>query len=277
MKNVLILGFGALGAALVKRHGARYEFRGVKRHSLAAPPCPVFALPIADARIMDHLAWADHIVFCPAPSSPDLDTYRATYLENMSSVVGRLTERGVTPRSIVLISSTGVYPDSAEDLIDETYTPVVESERQEVIVHTERALADSGLPFVIFRCGGLYGEGREHFRERLTDGRITTAMLSRQFVHFIHLTDVCDAIDLAIGGLVNGEIYNLVDDSEIRRVDFYRFLSSRYHLPIRDDGPPPHVPHDRRIANTKVKAQLGLRLSFPRITDYIETETRPTS
>ncbi|MBI3606727.1 MAG: NAD-dependent epimerase/dehydratase family protein [Nitrospirae bacterium] len=268
--KILILGFGALGRALAHRHGAHYEFRGIKRTPLASAPCPVLLMPIMDAGIVDSLAWADHVVFCPAASTSDLEAYRATYLDNMVSIIARMAERRITPRSVILISSTGVYPESMEEFIDETHEPVVKTERQEILLQTERALIDSGLPYVVLRCGGLYGEGRGDFLARLADGRITSAMLSGQFVHFIHVNDVCDAIDLAISRNVTGEIFNLVDDSQIRRAEFYRFLSSLYGLPIPDGGSPPEIVRDRLISNAKAKSQLGLTLSSPRITDYLQ-------
>ena len=277
LPKILILGFGALGRALAKRHGPRYECRGIKRTPLASAPCPVVPMSISDAEIVDHLAWADHIVFCPAPSSSDLDAYRATYLDNMVSIIARMAEHRIRPRSILLISSTGVYPESMGEFIDETQRPEVETERQEILLQTERALIDSGLPYVVLRCGGLYGEGRGDFRARVADGRITSAMLSHQFVHFIHLNDVCDAVDLAIRRNVTGEIFNLVDDSEIRRADFYRFLSSLYGLPIPDGGSPPEMVRDRVISNAKAKSTLGLTLSSPRITDYLRKETASPS
>lgn len=277
LQKILILGFGALGSALARRHGERYEFRGIKRTPIASAPCPVVLMSISDAEIDEHLAWADHIVFCPAASSSDLETYRATYLDNMVSITARMAERRIKPRSVILISSTGVYPESMEEFVDETHEPVVETERQEILLQTERVLIDSGLPYVIFRCGGLYGEGRGNFRGRLADGVMTSAMLSRRFVHFIHVNDVCDAIDLAISRNVTGEIFNLVDDSQIRRADFYRFLSSLYGLPIPNEGPPPEIVRDRLISNAKAKSQLGLTLSSPRITDYLQKETASPS
>jgi len=269
--RILILGFGALGAALVRLFGSSYDFRGVKRRPVSAPPCPVYSMPIADPGLADHLAWADHLIFCPAPSSSDIALYRATYLDNMTSLLSLLRARSRTPRSIILISSTGVYPESTDAVIDETCETVAETERQDILLRTERALRDSPIPFVIFRCGGLYGEGRDTYRSRLAGGRITSAALSRQYVHFIHLADVCTAIDLAIRHRVRGEIFNLVDDSEIRRVDFYRFLSSLYGIPIPEAGAPPVVRHDRRISNVKMKSRLGLSLASPRVTDYLRT------
>ncbi len=268
--RVLILGFGKLGEALARRHGSRYEFRGVKRTAAESPPCRVYLMSLDDPRLIEHMAWADHLVYCPGAPSSDSTAYRATYLDNMTAVTSRLIDRRVTPRSIILISSTGVYPESADESIDETYEPAIESERQEILLHTEHALIDSGLPYVIFRCGGLYGEGRDNFRSRLADGLITSAMLTRQFVHFIHIHDVCDAIDLAIRRNLTADIFNLVDDSLIRRVDLYRFVSTLYGLPIPDRGPAPAVAHDRVISNAKAKTRLGLTLTSPSITDYLQ-------
>jgi nucleoside-diphosphate-sugar epimerase len=269
MVRVLILGFGKLGDALVRRHAARYDFRGIKRAPINDPPCPMFFLPIDDDRIVAHLAWADHVVFCPAAPASDDGAYRSTYLDNMAALTRRLNEHRITPRSIILISSTGVYPESVDEPIDEEYQPVVESERQNILLQTEHALIQSGLPYVVFRCAGLYGGGRDAFRERLADGRINSTMLTNQYVHFIHLHDVCDAIDLAIRRTVTAEVYNLVDDSMIRRADFYRFLSTLYGVPILDRGTARATTHDRRITNAKAKTSLGLTLSSPSITEYL--------
>jgi nucleoside-diphosphate-sugar epimerase len=269
MVRVLILGFGKLGDALVRRHATRYDFRGIKRAPIDAPPCPMFYLPIDDDRIVEHLAWADHILFCPAAPASEESAYRATYLDNVLSLTRRLIEHRSTPRSIILISSTGVYPESVDEPIDEDYQPVVESERQNILLQTERTLIQSGLPYVILRCAGLYGGGRDGFRDRLADGRINSTMLTNQYVHFIHRHDVCDAIDLAIRRNLTADIFNLVDDSMIRRTDLYRFLSTLYGLPILDRGPAPKTAHERLISNAKAKTSLGLTLSSPRITDYL--------
>jgi nucleoside-diphosphate-sugar epimerase len=226
-------------------------------------------MPLDDARTTEHLAWADHALFCPAAPASDTAAYRATYLDNMVALTQRLTENRITPRSIILISSTGVYPESVDEPIDEGYEPVIESERQDILLQTEHALIQSGLPYVIFRCAGLYGGGRDAFRDRLADGRVNSTMLTNQYVHFIHVDDVCDAIDLAIRRNLTADIFNLVDDSMIRRIDFYRFLSTLYALPILDRGPAPTVTHDRLITNAKAKRSLGLTLSSPRVTDYL--------
>jgi nucleoside-diphosphate-sugar epimerase len=230
-------------------------------------------MSLDDPRLVEPMAWADHLIFCPAASSSDLVAYRTTYLDNMATITSRLLEAHITPRSIILISSTGVYPESADEPIDESHEPAIESERQGILLQTEHALIDSGLPYVILRCGGLYGEGRDSFRSRLAEGRINSAMLTRQFVHFIHVHDVCDAVDLAIRRNLTAEVFNLVDDSRIRRVDFYRFIANLYGLPIPDRGPAADAGADRVISNAKAKSRLGLTLTSPDITEYLAATT----
>jgi len=61
----------------------------------------------------------------------------------------------------MLIGSTGVYPRSTGGVWSENRPVSVETPRQEVLLLTERVLIVSGLPYVILRCGGLYGEGRD--------------------------------------------------------------------------------------------------------------------
>jgi nucleoside-diphosphate-sugar epimerase len=279
-KRILILGFGALGQTLVRYHADRYEFRGIKRSKIGNPPCSLFYQPIRSPELVDHLRWADHVVFCPAPAGDDAGLYRDVYLENMGFLVAQIQEKEIPTRSVLLIGSTGIYPNSEGPVWTEESPIHAETPRQEVLLQTEQGLIQSGIPYVIFRCGGLYGEGKGNFRERLAQGKITTAMMTRQYVHFIHLKDVCAAIDLAMEKGITGEVYNAVDDSEIRRVDFYRFLGKVFKIAIADGGPPRDDLPDRRISNAKIKTRLGLKFTYPKITGFLRSmveEEKPAS
>ena len=270
-KRILILGFGALGQALVRYRADRYEFRGIKRSKVGDPPCPLFYQPIRSPELVDHLRWADHVVFCPAPLGDDAGLYRDAYLENMGFLVAQIQEKEIPIRSVLLVGSTGIYPNSGSPIWAEESPIRGETPRQETLWQTEQGLIRSGIPYVIFRCGGLYGDGKGNFRERLAQGKITSAMMTRQYVHFIHRKDVCGATDLAIEKGIRGEIYNAVDDSEIRRVDFYRFLGDLFKMAVADGGPPQEGLPDRRISNAKIKTRLGLKFAYPKITDFLRS------
>ncbi len=98
-----------------------------------------------------------------------------------------------------------------------------------------------------------------------------TKMMTNQYVHFIHLRDVCEAVHQVISKGIVGEIYNVLDDSNIRRKDFYQFLSDLYHIPVKDEGAPIEALPDRKISNQKLKTQLGISFKYPKITDFLRT------
>jgi len=172
---------------------------------------------------------------------------------------------------MILIGSTGIYPQAGEAPWTEASPIDPESPRQEVLWMTENYLMDSGLNYVIFRCAGLYGENKGRFKERLSQGRITTAMLTQQYVHFIHLRDVCEAIHRVLKEDIANEIYNVLDDSHIRRKAFYSFLGELFNLPIAEGGPPQEALAERSISNKKIKTQLGLSFHYPNITHYLRS------
>ena len=268
-QKILILGFGDLGHALVKYYANHYDFTGVKRHLLDHPPCPLFFHPIQSRELDARLNWADRVVFCPAPSADDEKRYREVYFENMKFLVSRIQENSFPIQSIVMIGSTGIYPQTGDRPWVEDAPLHVESSRQEVLFSTEKTLVESELPYVILRCAGLYGEGKGKFKERLSQGRITTAMMTSQYVHFIHLRDVCEAVHRVISKGLVGELFNVLDDSNIRKRDFYRFLSDLFRLPVSDAGDPLNGLPDRRILNRKLKSYLKFSFFSPKITDYL--------
>lgn len=268
-RNILVLGFGDLGQALVKYHGLQYQFRGVKRSWIEAAPCPLYYHPIQSPQLDDHLAWADHIVFSPAPSGDEEQLYQEVYLKNMQFLIDRLKDTDCSIRSMILIGSTGIYPQAGDEPWTESSPIHPETLRQETLGMTEKNLVESGFPYVIFRCAGLYGENKGRFKERLSQGRITTAMLTQQYVHFIHLRDVCGAIHTVVKDNIVNEIYNVLDDSHIRRKAFYSFLGELFNLPIAEGGPPQEALAERCISNQKIKTQLGFSFHYPKITDYL--------
>lgn len=288
-RRVLILGYGRLGQAFCRLYHTTYQIHGVKRTPLppqsaqSDTPCDVVCLPIHSETLQPHLAWADVVVFCPASgreggregggreTEQDAARYRETYLGNMDAVLALMAMASIHPSVIVLVGSTGVYPRLPGGVWSEERPIPVETVRQEVLLLTEQALIRSGQPFVILRCGGLYGEGRENFfwlgrRKELPSTELTDEPLS-----LVHQDDVCGVIAQVIDEGVTREIFNVRDDSTLTRKTLYPMIAARFGVPIVDHGPAPVSPAliDRRIPNGKLKTQLGYRFSRPPITAYV--------
>jgi nucleoside-diphosphate-sugar epimerase len=274
MRRVLILGYGRLGQAFCRLYRSKYEIRGVKRTRLAPSsdlPCEVVLLPIQSESLAPHLEWAEVVIFCPSSGrdgQSDFAHYRTTYLENLECVLALIARCPSSPRQVILIGSTGVYPQSQGGAWSEERPIPVESPRQEVLLLTERALIRSGAPFVILRCGGLYGEGRENFSWLRQKKELRSSELTAQPLALVHHDDVCGVLDRVIERRIVGEIYNVRDDSTFSRKALYRSIAGSAGIPVIDDGPSP-VAVDRQIPNTKVKELLGYMFRRPPVTAYL--------
>ena len=282
--RLLILGYGRLGRAFVQRHHAAYQVRGVKRTPIPGDSCELALMPIQSDTLRPHLAWADVVLFCPSSGGggdgargqgksgrgggDDLSRYRETYLGNMQFVVA-LLERERAASRMILVGSTGVYPRGRDGVWSEEQSIPLESDRQEVLWRTEQALAGSGVPYVILRCGGLYGVGRENFGWVRRKSSLPASELTDEPLALVHQDDVCDVIDRAIRLGATNEVFNVRDDSTLSRKELFGAIAARANIPIVQDGPvPPRI--DRRIPNEKVKTGLGYRFSKTSILDYLE-------
>jgi nucleoside-diphosphate-sugar epimerase len=275
-----VLGFGRLGRALFRLYHDRYDIRGVKRTAPDdAAPCPLLLTPIQSAAVDPWLAWAEAIVFCPASGGRNDDAaYRETYLGNLAFVLARLEALGAAPNPIVLIGSTGVYPKRNGVWTEERAIPV-ETPRQEVLLATERALIASGRPHAILRCGGIYGDEPGRFERYRALGGVPRAELTDRTIPLVHREDLCDVIHQVIerrrAAAPGGDIFNVVDDSNLRQRDWLASVARRLGLPILDGDPlsnagvggasaahaasaPPVPPGEgARVSNGKLKQALG--------------------
>lgn len=267
--RVLILGYGKLGQAFSRLYPSEYEIRGVKRSLLPGDPASVVQMPIQSEALVPHLKWSEIVIFSPSSGGGDLDQYKDAYLGNLSYVIGRIRAHAVPVRSFILIGSTGVYPkERGGTWTEETPIPS-ETPRQEILLTTERPLIESGLPYVILRCGGLYGEGRGNFRRIIQAGRIRSSEMTEQFLPLVHQDDVCGVVHRVIESGQQGAIYNVLDDSNLSRRELYTWIAREAGVRIEDSGPPPKLP-ERTIPNAKLKRELQYEFRCPRVTTFLK-------
>jgi nucleoside-diphosphate-sugar epimerase len=177
--------------------------------------------------------------------------------------------------SIVLLSSTGVYPDTGGDWVDET-TPVHPHRRSDRI-HAEQAwLAfgrQRGVAVAILRLGGIYGPGQNAFT-RLRAGRAYRITKPGHVSNRIHVADIVQALDAAFARRSAG-IFNVVDDEPAPPSEQITFAAELLGI-----DPPPAVPFAEaqktmppfvlsfysgcaRVRNDKLKSALGITLRYP--------------
>ncbi|HEX3757151.1 MAG TPA: NAD-dependent epimerase/dehydratase family protein [Kofleriaceae bacterium] len=179
---------------------------------------------------------------------------------------------------LIYVSSTGVYGPGHGAWVDETWpiAPFTGSGRARA--EAEAALAGASVPWVALRAAGIYGPGRG-LVERIRAGTYRVIGDGSSHVSRIHVVDLVAAIVAAAGSPATGAI-NVADDDPAPIGEVADAAAARLGLP-----PPPRVPADavpaevagmltadRRIANRRLREDLGVALRYPSWRDGLEAE-----
>ena len=179
---------------------------------------------------------------------------------------------------IVYVSSTGVYGPGGGAWVDERWpiAPITESGRARAAA--EAALAGATVPWVVLRAAGIYGPGRG-LVDRIRAGTYRVIGDGASHVGRIHVVDLAEAIVRAGTAAATGPI-NAADDDPAPIGEVADAVAARLGLP-----PPPRVPvaqvspevagmltADRRIANRRLRDELGVVLRYPSWRDGLEAE-----
>jgi len=175
----------------------------------------------------------------------------------------------------VYVSTTGVYGDCAGEHIDETRRLRPANARAKRRVAAESRVRASRLHrFSILRAPGIYAAERLPV-ERLRAGTPALAATDDVFTNHIHADDLAHAIWLAIFRGGAGRVVNVVDDGELRMSEYFDQVADAVGLPrpprmdrvqLRENVSPmlySFMSESRRLANTRMKRELRLRLRYP--------------
>jgi len=271
----LIVGCGYTGTQLARALMARPELaasvtvtrrdREIARALGAALGVPSMRADLADPGSLQVPAEA--VVVCMAPPGGD-----------PAGEIRALLAAARDAARIVYVSSTGVYGAGGGAWVDESWpvAPLTGSGRARAAA--EAALADAVVPWVALRAAGIYGPGRG-LVDRIRAGTYRVIGDGTSHVGRIHVVDLVAAI-LAAGTTAVAGAVNVADDDPAPIGEVADAVAARLGLP-----PPPRVPvaavspevagmltADRRIANRRMRDELGVVLRYPSWRDGLEAE-----
>jgi NAD dependent epimerase/dehydratase family len=180
-------------------------------------------------------------------------------------------------RSIVYLSTVGVYGDCGGDWVDEETPAKPGSPRSRERLEAEQAWqklgAQRGIAVAILRLAGIYGPGQNAL-EQTARGKARRIIKAGQVFNRIHVDDIAQAIDAAFTHHASG-IFNIADDEPTPPGDPIAFAAQLMGI-----APPPEIPFEqaaqtmspmalsfwqecRRVRNNKLKRTLGVSLLYP--------------
>jgi nucleoside-diphosphate-sugar epimerase len=280
MSTLVCLGLGYCARHYAAEFGERFErivgttrrsdrIRALEHQHSGPRSVEMHVFDNASPALAAAIAQADALLISAAPAEGG-DPVLTAFADEIA--------RAPQLRSVVYLSSLGVYGDSGGTWIDES-TPSISthSRRGHARVDAERAWRALGeqrnLPVAILRLGGIYGPGQNAML-RLLRGTSQRIAKPGHVSNRIHVYDIAQAIDAAFARHVDG-IFNVVDDEPASPSAQIAFAAQLLEI-----TPPAEIPYPEahkvlsplalsfyegciRARNDKLKAVLGVKLRYP--------------
>jgi hypothetical protein len=273
--NLFAFGLGYTAQDFIARHGAMFDAIAGTVRSYYAAECLdnpriqafVFDSERADPGIIEALADAD-VLLVSIPPGASVDPVLTKFGRQLT-----LHER---PRTILYLSTVGVYGDRRGEWVDETRIPMPKHERSIARLHAEKAWAalakDKNKTIHILRLAGIYGPGRNTL-VALREGTARRIVKEGQVFNRIHVADISATLAALLAYEGGGEIFNVADDEPAPPQDVITYAAKLMGI-----APPPEHQLDdaelsalargfydenKRASNRKLKEKLGVKLSFP--------------
>jgi nucleoside-diphosphate-sugar epimerase len=272
MTTLICIGLGYCARHYVAEFGSRFSrVIGTSRSTEAATSRAerlVFDGVKPSQELRAAIAVADHLLISAAPGETGDPVLAA--LEADIAAAPKL-------RSIVYLSSLGVYGDHGGAWIDESTPTIPKHARGAARVDAECAWQELGrgrdTPVAILRLAGIYGPGQNAFT-RLQAGRAHRIDKPGHVFNRIHVADIAQTIDAAFARRFDGVI-NVADDEPAPGNDPIVLAATLLGV-----EPPPLLSFEdaqctlsptalsfyqgcARVRNDRLKRELGVTLRYP--------------
>lgn len=280
MKNVFIAGCGDIGeriAGLYREKNVsvtglvrsaesidRLQRAGIEPvHVDFAQTDGLSTLPVAAATVFYLL---------PPPDRGENDPLIRRFLAMVSTYA--------LPKKLVLLSTTAVYGDCQGEWINEMYPVNPQTARGYRRLDAEQAVqkwsANTGVPIVILRVGGIYGPGRLPV-ERIKKGLPILNEADSPYTNRIHQDDLAQTCIAAVDYGKPGEVYNVSDGQPSTMSRYFKDIALAYGLPLPPEvslaeaqqvmsaGMLSYLRESRRLDNDRMVRELKVVLAYPNL------------
>lgn len=270
-EQVLIVGCGDIGDRFAKAlAGDGYQVTGLRRN----PPqdtaylryIPGDATDAAQLQAIIARAAFDIILISMTPGERSDAAYQRAYVQTCQHLVAALKSHIHLPRLLLFISSTAVYGQQDNSILDEDAPALPDSFSGLRLREAEQCLQDSGLPCVIARFSGIYGPGRTRMIDLVRQGR---GSLSPHITNRIHADDGAAALAHLVGlsrrGVALDKIYIVSDSAPVPMAEVSRWLAATLQIATFADGAGAAERGNKACSNRRLLA-TGFKLHY---SDYV--------
>jgi nucleoside-diphosphate-sugar epimerase len=270
----LIFGCGHLGERVGRRWIERGErpvavTRSVERAAqLARQGFQPVVANVTEPETLVHLPAAQTVFYGVAYDRTSGLSRVQVQIDGLRAVLNALPQ---PPARFIYVSSTSVYGNCEGAWVDENTPCRPDRESGLIALAAEQVLRSHpiGSRAIVLRLAGLYGPGRIlRMRDLLASQPI--AVPAGAIVNLIHVDDAASVVLAAEQRAKPPATYVVSDGHPVLRREFYSYLSELLHLPPpefldveREQDLSLRSAGDKRVRNTRMLRELGVRLARP--------------
>jgi len=262
-ESLLVIGAGYIGfeAALEARKKG-YQVYALARSEQKKqalqnegiiPVCGDLTIP----ETLPEFPSVHRVLFCAAPDGHTEGDYENIYVKGLQAVLERLTRAD----QILWISSTSVWGEGVQGVVDESVVPSPREAKAKLLLEAERQVLSSRFPAMVLRLSGIYGPRRNRlaaFRE----GRWPEPQTPLRYVNLIHREDIVGAVDFLFDRGEPGEVYIGTDSEPMLNREIARWLSVQFPRALPLPSFSGEEPAGKRCSSFKLQA-MGFSFRYP--------------
>lgn len=296
--HLLVVGAGDVAGRALAMAGGHYQATVLVRRAQRAAELTAAGRQVLTGDLdqpesllaaLSAMPRCDLVLHCaPPPSSGTDDPRTANLLAALDTVADRFQHvksdlpqaRGILPRRLVYVSTSGVYGDCQGALVDESRPVAPATARAQRRVAAEARLqvwaAARGAELVILRAPGIYAADRLPL-ERLRRGLPVLRDEDDVYTNHIHADDLAGACLRGLEPNALPGVYNATDDSVLRMGEWMDRVADCFGLPRParvsraeaqtriDPGMLSFMGESRRLVNARLKQEMGYLLRYPTV------------
>ena len=222
-----------------------------------------------DPKLIEKLKQSGHILI----SIPPVNGFDLV-VKNFSKIIKECNLKWVT-----YLSATSVYGDHKGEWVNETSETNPTSANGIDRLAAEKSwislLANTKLPFQIFRLSGIYSD-QSNILVRLKSGSANIINKKNHFFSRIHVEDIANVLFKSLSNFKSGAIYNISDDrpssseevtlygAKLLNVDNPKYIEIK---DIKSEMLKNFYKDSKKVSNKKMKSFFDYNLKFP---TYVE-------
>ncbi len=267
MPKVLLVGCGDLGGAIAElliEDGI--QTAGLRRSNIKIADIELIQADVTQPLTLGALQHIqpEILIYCVAANGQTDEQYKAHYVDGLRNVL-EAQLKNLSLRHIFFISSTRVYGQQADNILDESIAPIASDFGGVRLLEAESLLKNLNCRATVLRLSGIYGRGRVRMISLAKSPQNWPAQNS--WTNRIHRDDAAHFIIYLVKKVLAhqaiADCYIVTDSKPIEQYQVLNWIADKMRLGHYVEPPP--VEGGKRLSNQKMLS-TGFKLKYP---DYI--------